>query len=125
MTAQLLTTSVPGNPVESRYHIYRRDNGPNNYAYPRWLAWERGVPIKWYNDNTFWWRDVIPESHPDPASPGNSTNPWLTTPYNPDMSTSDNTVLNAYPIRKYYFFGMDKSQPTALDRLKLTIPTIE
>ena len=125
MSNTLLTTSVPGNPVESRYHIYRRDNGPNNYAYPRWLPWERGVPIKWYNDNTFWWRDVIPESHPDPASPGNSTNPWLTTPYNPDMSTSDNTVLNAYPIRKYYFFGMDKSQPTALDRLKLTIPTIE
>ena len=115
-------TTFNGNPVESRYHLYRRSDGPNDYSYPRWVPWERAVPIKWYEENTFWWKDIVTTQHDDPSDPGTLTNPWLPGPYDPDMSAQDNTLVNAFPVRKYYFFGIDKSNPTALDRLKLTIP---
>tara|TARA_R110001583_G_scaffold4356_10_gene25365 strand:+ start:9011 stop:13603 length:4593 start_codon:yes stop_codon:yes gene_type:complete len=111
----------------SRYHVFRETANPSTgYNHPRWVAWMRMIPKGWYDDNTFWWRDIQQESVPDPTDPSGGT---YTTPWYPVASTYDNNqgvggtpYVDAWPLRKYYYFGISKDSPTALDRLKNTVP---
>jgi len=124
-TYQVVPTST-SNKSLSRYHIFRNDVQPFAYTHPRWVAWMRIIPKGWYDNNTFWWKNIQQESVPDPEDASGAS---YTTPWYPIASTYDNNqggggtpFLDAWPIRKYYYFGLSKNTPTALDRLKNTVP---
>ena len=71
---------------------------------PGWREWVRRVPHGWYGNNTFWWDNVVPTE--TILDNGVVTSPWgLGSSFNNDMGAS-NIDFNAYPIRRYYLFGL-------------------
>jgi hypothetical protein len=134
--------TTAGNLVESNYNVFRYDVQGFSQGgvvfpgvYPRWYNWLRPMPESWYSTNTFWWKDLYALSTEykelDGETPGtySPTTPWSAgETYTNDYGTQktqevgrsgwSTTNLNAYPIRKYYYFGIRKNRWTALDELK-------
>ena len=140
------------NLIESNYNVFRYNiqgfsQGGSEWPgqWPEWYSWIRPVPKNWYETSSFWWKTIPTLSTEYKELDGQTvgffspTTPWVSTPnvltFTNDMGTQrteeigkkgwNETVLNAYPLRKYYYFGLKKNRPTALDQLKDTLGNVQ
>ena len=141
--------STAGNLIESNYHVFKYDvQGCNNSGayFPGekawWNSWLRPIPQSWYETTSFWWKDIRSLSTEykelDGITPGSQS---PTAPHSPGRSFDNDygtqrthhigvkgwseTNLNAYPMRKYYYFGLKKSRWTSLDELKDVLGNVQ
>lgn len=144
-------TSTYLNLIDSNYHVFKYDiqgfsqGGSGTTlrgSWPWWYNWLRPIPENWYDSNTFWWKDIYTLSTEYKELDGTTvganspTTPWADgETYDNDYGTQrtqnigrkgwSRTILNAYPKRKYYYFGLRKNRWTALDELKDVLGNVQ
>ena len=132
--------------VSAHYHIYEQNvvgmEGGDGWVgrYPEWRAWLKPMPQSWYDNNSFWWKEIWPSStvwtNSDGDVQSNPTAPYslnqtfnnnygIQTTQNIGKEPWDETIFNAYPLRKYYYFGINKNVSSALDQLKDTLENVQ
>ena len=124
-------------PVQSPYYYIQNNFSESNSHYFRyspanlgesadWKPWATQMPPLWYDNNTFWWKDIYPIEHtgigaaflnPTITPNGPQNNPWMQGSTFDVQRGGDTPVVNAYPRRKYYFFGL-RPKRTAITRMK-------
>ena len=116
---------IQNNFSESNYHYFRY-SPTNSEESAGWKSWDTKIAPLWYSNNTFWWKDIFPVEHPSPG--GAANNPQIPpdgpieTPWNLGSTFNvakghDTPMFNAYPMRKYYYFGIYPNR-TPITRLK-------
>ena len=116
---------IQNNMSESNTHYFR--NSPTNLSESaEWKPWATQMPPLWYDNNTFWWSNIFPVEHigigsalNSPSTPpdGAVTTPWMLGSTYDVQRGGDTPVVDGYPKRKYYFFGLRPNR-TPIKRIK-------
>ena len=128
--AGTLVYPVNANLSISNWHYFRYSpTNLNNSA--DWKQWDTKVSPLWYGNNDFWWKNIMQIPHiglttSNYSNPSILPNGVLNTgtiwgngvSFNVDKG-SDTPIINAYPKRKYYYFGLytDKTAVNIIKRI--------
>ena len=108
---------------------------------PEWRKWIRPIPQNWYDSNNWWWKTIPVLGQAEYYDADGTPIPILENPdalgavFTNDQGTQitqkigtdywEQAMINAFPLRKYYYFGLNKSSATGLEQLKSTLENVQ